>query len=139
MRIFQSIFFLVMLSSCRGLPESEVQAYSEPVSGRWVVVDWPEETGPSKEITIEIDWTQQRLSAYAGCNQMGASCQTTDGSGGIRIGPVFSTEMFCEGLMQGELLFQKMLERSDRMEQTKETLALFQGTTLLFRAKRQEE
>lgn len=139
MRIFRSIFFLVMLSSCGGLPESEVPAYSELVSGRWVVVDWPEETGPSKEITIEIDWAQQRLSAYAGCNQMGASCQTTDGSGGIRIGPVFSTEMFCEGLMQGELLFQKMLERSDRMEQTKETLALFQGTTLLFRAKRQEE
>ena len=139
MRILLSIFFLFILSSCRGLPESEVQAYSEPVSGRWVVVDWPEETGPSKEINLEIDWEQQRLSAYAGCNQMGASCQTTDGPGGIRIGPVFSTEMFCEGLMQRELLFQKTLERSDRMEQTKETLALFQGTTLLFRAKSLEE
>lgn len=139
MRIFLSIFFLFILSSCRGLPESEAEAYAEPVSGRWVVVDWPEETDPSKEITLEIDWEQQRLIAYAGCNQMGASCQTTDGPGGIRIGPVFSTEMFCEGLMQRELLFQKTLERSDRMEQTKETLALFQGTTLLFRAKSLEE
>lgn len=139
MRIFLWIFFLFILSSCRGLPKSEAEVYSEPVSGRWMVVDWPEEMGPSKEITLEIDWEQQRLSAYAGCNQMGASCQTTDGPGGIRIGPVFSTEMFCEGLMQRELLFQKTLERSDRMEYTKETLALFQGTTLLFRAKSLKE
>ncbi len=139
MRLFRSIFILLLLSSCRGLPESDVQLHPEPVSGRWVVVDWPEETGPSKEITLEIDWEQQRLSAYAGCNQMGATCQTTDPSGGMRIGPVFSTEMFCEGLMQRELLFQKTLERCDRMEQSNETLSLFAGTTLLLTAKSQEE
>ena len=68
------------------------------------------------------------LKGHAGCNGLGGDFKLEGNK--IKFQPI-TTRMFCEGQMETENLFTRMLTAADRYELSGKTLELFAGTELL--------
>lgn len=72
--------------------------------------------------TATIGFESSRLSASAGCNQMGADFRTEGGR--LITGPVAATRMYCEGKMDAEQRLGALLEADPSYAVSGDTLTL---------------
>lgn len=98
-----------------------VQAASGAPSGGRIAGDWTTTTdGVAQTVTFTRDG---KINGDAGCNRfMGG--YTVDGTT-IAIGPLASTQMYCEGVMDAERALLKALEKSTSYTVKGERLTLF--------------
>ena len=84
----------------------------------WVLKEYGEKGAlqpvlAGSEITATFDSTEGQLTGSAGCNSYFASYTVADTAitqGGITIGAIGNTEMYCEGLMDQETAFLTLLD-----------------------------
>lgn len=65
-------------------------------------------SGPSDEQEFSLEVQGDRLAGRSGCNRYMGTWSRADG--GLRIGPVASTMMYCDGLMELERAFLESLQ-----------------------------
>ena len=83
-----------------------------------VTIDGQKPVSSRAAITLEA----QAISADAGCNGMGSSLQITPDR--LLVGPIISTQMFCDGVMEQERAVGKLLGASPHYKVEGETLTL---------------
>lgn len=96
-------------------------AAPRPISGTtwsFVTIDGQKPISSKAAITIEAD----SLSASAGCNGMGSNLTITPDR--LMVGPLISTQMYCDGVMEQERAVAKLLGASPQYKVTGDTLTL---------------
>lgn len=70
-----------------------------------------------------LDISEQKVSGNAGCNRFNGPI-VVDGST-VKVGPLATTRMFCDGKMELEAAYLAALQSSSRYEFSADTLSLF--------------
>jgi heat shock protein HslJ len=117
----------LVLAACSGddaagLTDSPWQA-SQYVDASGGLVDAVEGT------TLSATFDGEQVAGSAGCNNYFGG-YTTDGDA-ISIGPLASTQMFCEGAMDQEIAFLTAMQTADSYGISGDTLELKQGDTTM--------
>lgn len=84
----------------------------------FVSIDGQKPISSKAAITIQAD----SLSASAGCNGMGSNLAITPDR--LMVGPVISTQMYCDGVMEQEHAVAKLLGASPSYKVSGDTLTL---------------
>jgi heat shock protein HslJ len=82
---------------------------------------------PIQDTILSATFDGEQVTGSAGCNNYFGG-YTTDGDA-ISIGPLASTQMFCEGAMDQEIAFLTAMQTADSYEISGNTLELKQGNT----------
>jgi heat shock protein HslJ len=86
-------------------------------------------TAPTEGAILSAHFDGEEVAGSAGCNNY-FGAYTTDGDT-IDIGPLASTQMFCEFVMDQEMAYLTAMQSADTFEVSGETLELRQGDTVL--------
>jgi heat shock protein HslJ len=105
-----------------GLTESPWRA-SQYVDASGGLVD------PIQDTILSDTFDGEQVAGSAGCNNY-FGAYTTDGDA-ISIGPLASTQMFCEGAMDQEIAYLTAMQTADSYEISGDTLELKQGDTTM--------
>jgi heat shock protein HslJ len=105
-----------------GLTDSPWRA-SQYVDASGVLVD------PIQDTILSATFDGEQVTGSAGCNNYFGD-YTTDGDA-ISIGPLASTQMFCEGAMDQEIAFLTAMQTADSYQIAGDTLELKQGNTTM--------
>lgn len=112
---------IVALPAIIGLAAGPAMAASGAPSGGRLTGEWVRSSqGVDQSVTFAKDGS---VSGDAGCNRI-IGTYTVDGST-IDIGPLATTLMYCEGVMEAEQAFIKALERSTSFGVKKDRLKLY--------------
>ena len=84
----------------------------------FVSIDGQKPVSSKAAITIQAD----SLSASAGCNGMGSDLTVTPVR--LMVGPIISTQMFCDGVMEQERAVGRLLGASPQYKVSGDTLTL---------------
>jgi len=84
----------------------------------FVSIDGQKPVSSKAAITIQAD----SLSASAGCNGMGSDLTVTPAR--LMVGPIISTQMFCDGVMEQERAVGRLLGASPQYKVSGDTLTL---------------
>ena len=107
---------LPLLAAC-----TTAGAAPAPIAGTiwsFVSIDGQKPVSSKAAITIQAD----SLSASAGCNGMGSDLTITPDR--LMVGPIISTQMFCDGVMEQERAVGKLLGASPHYIVDGDTLTL---------------
>lgn len=98
---------LFLLAAC----SATTPISADPGSTRWtfVAIDGQPPVSSKAELTFQ----EHRISANVGCNGMGGDLKFEKGR--IIVGPIISTEMFCDGLMEQERAVAELLAGSPQL------------------------
>lgn len=99
-----ALFALPLLAACTTVP----QASANLTGSRWtfVSIDGQRPVRDSAELTIAAD----RIGANVGCNGLGGDLKIEAGK--LITGPMISTQMYCEGVMEQERSVAELLSAS---------------------------
>lgn len=95
---------------------------AEDITGAWLAV----EVGGNPVRGPTIAFENGRVSGSGGCNRISGPAATSGSD--IKLGPLISTRMFCEGKMEIEAAFIAALEAAKTFELGAEALALKDGS-----------
>ncbi|MBN8500284.1 MAG: META domain-containing protein [Sphingomonadales bacterium] len=116
---------LPLLAACTSMapkPDSTPLVLSAPSGWTFVKIDGKAPKSAKNRLLIEAD----RISATVGCNNMGGSAKIE--ADRLVTGPLMSTKMFCEGLMEQEQAVGTLLGASPSYVRTNDRLVLKAGT-----------
>lgn len=102
---------LPLLAAC-ATPQTVVDAEPEgspngPLT-TWTFVSIDGQKPVSNRAELRI--FEKRIAATVGCNGLGGDLQLTNGQ--MKVGPIISTQMYCEGLMEQERAVAELLGAS---------------------------
>lgn len=91
---------------------------AEDISGAWSAIEVAGKPVRGPSLTLE----DGRLSGTGGCNRISGPAIMTDAD--VKIGPLISTRMFCEGKMETEQAFIAALESAKSFDLVEGTMRL---------------
>ena len=101
-------------------------------AGEWILAGYGPQDSPAAPLagsSVTIRFEGGQLSGSAGCNSYFGSYQLDRGA--LTIGPVGNTEMWCEGLMDQETAFLRLLQAAESVGLTEEQLTIRAGQEVL--------
>lgn len=119
---------MVLLAAC-GKPAATVTV--EQLDGTWLIRTVEGAELPAVDMEEQpnmfFNAADSMFACYVGCNRMGGSLKL--GNGGLLLGNVFSTRMYCHGLMELEDRLGALLPQVAKASLTDDgTLSLFDAT-----------
>ena len=122
--------FSIFLSGCK----SQQVNYKNIENKVWILIQLEKETITESNPSLMFDFTNQRVSGFAGCNQMSASLEMIKEPNSIRISSPVATRKACLNMNTERLLLDKIvLAHFFELNETNRTLQLLDSTgNLLF-------
>ena len=120
------------------LEERESKSFKGLLNGSWGMVEaYGEQLLTKESLALQFDMQKGMVGGNSGCNSFGGQFQIMDGeSHSIRISGLFSTEMYCEGLMEREQKIQRALREAQKVEVAEAELRLLSAGEVILRARR---
>lgn len=137
LRIVLVVALATLVTGCCGCRKAQKKARLPLVGTEWQLIQLGERTIVPQEgkFTLTFLSEENRVAGVGACNRLTGTYQTGE-SNALKIGPLISTRMACEG-MDVEQQFAKALETTTRYDMDGQMLMLFENGTLqaVFQAK----
>ncbi|HSP12319.1 MAG TPA: META domain-containing protein [Salegentibacter sp.] len=110
----------LMLFSCENESVSENPSDLQKRSGSYDLIILDEEDISSEGFILELEGEEQRLSGKTGCNNFVATYEVEEKQ--LKFNPSLGTKMYCEGEMENEETFRKILPQIRKVKISEEEL-----------------